>query len=188
MPWMLTATARSGAWGYNKNYAGFVSPNNSKQDCDDWLIFPAINFDASKTYELSFTLAATMRGEVFSGSFEVYVDPQNSVEGMCKYGSRIDCHSTTGRTDNHDGPFVTQFGVPATGVNYVAIRCITEKNVEVDDPDSYSGKRTVHESWPIGLYDIKVYETSGSAEAVSQPDFTLTPAEKGDSPAASVPR
>lgn len=167
-------------WGYNKNYAGFVSPNNSKQDCDDWLIFPAINFDSSKTYELSFTLAATMRGEVFSGSFEVYVGPKNSVEGMRKYGSRIDYHSTTGRTDNHEGPFVTQFGVPATGVNYVAIRCITEKNVEVDDPDSYTGKKTIHESWPIGLYDIKVQETSGSAEAVSQPDFTLTPAEKGD--------
>lgn len=156
-----------------------MSPNNSKEDCDDWLIFPAINFDASKTYELSFTLGATMRGEVFSGSLEVYVGPQNSVEGMQKYGKRIDYFSTTGRTDQHDGPFVTEFGVPASGTNYVAIRCITEKNVEVEDPDSYTGKKTIHESWPLGVYDIKVYENAGSAEAVAQPDFSLTPAEKG---------
>lgn len=125
-------------WKYQANFKGFVSPSNDNLDADDWLIFPAISFDASKTYELSFMLAQNMRGPQYRSAFEIYVGPDQNPANMQKFGSRIDFYSTTGRIDTPEGPFTTQFGISGeSGVRYVAIRCVTPKLERVDNPESF---------------------------------------------------
>lgn len=167
-------------WAYKSNFHGFVSPSNDNLDADDWLIFPAINFDASKTYELSFMLAQNMKGPLYRSAFEVYVGPDPDPADMQKFGSRIDFYSTSGRIDQPEGPFTTQFGISGeSGTRYVAIRCVTPKLERIDNPDNWKGYDEIS-SWPASVSSITLRETSVSAQTPKTPEIEVAPAEMGE--------
>lgn len=134
------------------------------EDANDWLIFPAIQFDdPSKLYNIAFDIASAYTGGS-EEAFEIFVGKRPTVkalkEGTCIY--KRDNYMATIEWQN----ISANFGVEAAGQYYIGIHCYSSKAVD---------------AWGLSLKDIRISAVDGKTSAVpgNPTEVRMIPAEFG---------
>ncbi len=125
---------------------------NSDQNADDYLISPALHFEAGKTYNI--VVDAGSAG--YTERFEVLVGREATVEGL-----NVKVLENCEVTNEDSKEFVATFRADETGAYHVAIHCIS-------DADMY-------ELW----INKVLVELAPEPTAPAVPQLSVTPGDKG---------
>lgn len=116
-----TEYSGSGTWNYmggNALYA-YSAINNA----DDWLISPPINYEAGKTYELTFSCHSA--DESYPEAMEVMFGNDKTPEALTKsLWQNLDIPMQP--TPSTDNVYTVEFTVPTSGVYYYGFHAISE--------------------------------------------------------------
>lgn len=122
-------------------------------DADDWLVFPAINFDSAQAvYNLAFKLASVYTGGS-EESFAIYIGKKPTVKALKEEGTLLYQRSHF-HTTNDLVPVSVDFAVPAAGDYYIGIHCYSSKG---------------NDAWGMYVSQINVSKGDGSATGLPGP-------------------
>lgn len=111
----------SGMWNYIGGNA--LYSYSAKNPADDWLISPPINYEAGKTYELSFSCHST--DESWPEAMQVTFGSDKTVEAQSQIlWSNLDIPMPP--TPSTDNEYKLDITVPANGVYYYGFHAISE--------------------------------------------------------------
>ena len=116
-----TEYSGSGTWNYmggNALYA-YSAINNA----DDWLISPPVNYEAGKTYELTFSCHSA--DDSYPEAMEVMFGSDKTLEALTK-SLWQNLNIPMQPTPSTDNVYTVEFTVPANGVYYYGFHAISE--------------------------------------------------------------
>lgn len=114
----------------NKTWKGWASgarcdTNHRNYSADDWLITPAIHFEAGKAYEMTVEIGSYNSAN--EEQFEIYVGTAPTVEGMTIRVVEPTKTTTPYKYKDDPVPYVSAFvEVPESGDYYVGVHAISE--------------------------------------------------------------
>ena len=150
---VINANADDYTWNWNANYGAYYL--YAEEDGDDYLISPAVNFEAGKNYKV--VVNASCASGNYPEKFRVLVGKAASVEGLTQEVLATTVVDVKDSTD-----FEAEFAVAESGQYYVAVQALS-------DADMYR----------LNIHKISIEKGAEPTAPAAVTDFSVIPGLKG---------
>ncbi len=150
---VINANADDYTWKWNANYGAYYL--YAEEDGDDYLISPAVNFEAGKNYKV--VVNASCASSNYPEKFRVLVGKAASVEGLTQEVLATTVVDVKDPTD-----FEAEFAVAESGQYYVAVQALS-------DADMYR----------LNVHKISIEKGAEPTAPAAVTDFSVIPGLKG---------
>ena len=150
---VINANADDYTWNWNANYGAYYL--YAEEDGDDYLISPAVNFEAGKNYKV--VVNASCASSNYPEKFRVLVGKAASVEGLTQEVLATTVVDVKDSTD-----FEAEFAVAESGQYYVAVQALS-------DADMYR----------LNIHKISIEKGAEPTAPAAVTDFSVIPGLKG---------
>ena len=150
---VINANADDYTWQWNANYGAYYL--YAEEDGDDYLISPAVNFEAGKNYKV--VVNASCASSNYPEKFRVLVGKAASVEGLTQEVLATTVVDVKDSTD-----FEAEFAVAESGQYYVAVQALS-------DADMYR----------LNIHKISIEKGAEPTAPAAVTDFSVIPGLKG---------
>ena len=150
---VINANADDYTWQWNANYGAYYL--YAEEDGDDYLISPAVNFEAGKNYKV--VVNASCASGNYPEKFRVLVGKAASVEGLTQEVLATTVVDVKDSTD-----FEAEFAVAESGQYYVAVQALS-------DADMYR----------LNIHKISIEKGAEPTAPAAVTDFSVIPGLKG---------
>ena len=150
---VINANADDYTWKWNANYGAYYL--YAEEDGDDYLISPAVNFEAGKNYKV--VVNASCASGNYPEKFRVLVGKAASVEGLTQEVLATTVVDVKDSTD-----FEAEFAVAESGQYYVAVQALS-------DADMYR----------LNIHKISIEKGAEPTAPAAVTDFSVIPGLKG---------
>ena len=150
---VINANADDYTWNWNANYGAYYL--YAEEDGDDYLISPAVNFEAGKNYKV--VVNASCASSNYPEKFRVLVGKAASVEGLTQEVLATTVVDVKDSTD-----FEAEFAVAESGRYYVAVQALS-------DADMYR----------LNIHKISIEKGAEPTAPAAVTDFSVIPGLKG---------
>lgn len=150
---VIDANDDDATWGWNVNYGAYYL--YAEDAADDYLISPAVNFEAGKNYKI--VVNANCVSDSYPEKFRVLVGKTASVEGLTQEVLATTVVDVKDPTD-----FEAEFAVAESGQYYVAVQALS-------DADMYR----------LNVHKISIEKGAEPTAPAAVTDFSVIPGLKG---------
>jgi hypothetical protein len=150
---VIDANDDDATWGWNVNYGAYYL--YAEDAADDYLISPAVNFEAGKNYKI--VVNANCVSDSYPEKFRVLVGKTASVEGLTQEVLATTVVDVKDPTD-----FEAEFAIAESGQYYVAIQAVS-------DADMYR----------LNIHKISIEKGAEPTAPAAVTDFSVIPGLKG---------
>lgn len=150
---VINANADDYTWKWNANYGAYYL--FAEEDGDDYLISPAVNFEAGKNYKV--VVNASCASSDYPEKFRVLVGKAASVEGLTQEVLATTVVDVKDSTD-----FEAEFAVAESGQYYVAVQALS-------DADMYR----------LNIHKISIEKGAEPTAPAAVTEFAAVAGEKG---------